>query len=289
MYQKHKKLTFLSLLMVSIFFTSCKKDEPQPPAQIPQSGQYLHLSHPKAIDNPRMDSLVEIVDYKKFDMLWLGGDLAENTTKDNESMTHVDTIFDLGNTNTLWALGNHDYTYPYRIPDFTYRPYYYAYHKNGISFIVLDTQDSLSNIIHAQKDLVESVTDTISESSHLILLHHKLIWIYGNADLEPQADSVSNAPIGDCFYCINPNNFYDDIYPMLLQVKQRGVEVICIAGDIGKKTTEFEFKTSEGIHFLASGMRANSGESKAMLFEHDITNKQLVWEYVLLEDLIGND
>lgn len=268
-----------------IFIGSCKPDEIISQDSIDNTQQYIFLGHTRTNSNPFMDNLVENIDYSNYDMLWLGGDIAANTSKDDETMAHVDSIFDVSKLNTLWALGNHDYANLDRISSFTGRPPFYAYNKNGITFVVLDTQDSLSNIIGLQKELFESVVDTIQESSYLILIHHKLIWMYGDDYLEPLISSVSNGRLGDCFYCINANNFYADIYPKLLAVKQRGIEVLCIAGDIGKKAKEFEYTTEEGIHFLASGIWDGSSENKALLFNHDVSNKTLNWEFKLLTDL----
>ena len=265
--------------------TSCNKDEVLEPSKPIKSNSYLHLSHTRKNVNPQMDDVVESINYKKYDMLWLGGDLTHLTSLNDETMSHVDSIFDFSNPNTLWALGNHDYSDLFRVQGFTNRLPYYAYYKDGITFIVLDTQDSLSNIIGEQKVLFESVVDTLEKSSHLIILHHKLIWMYGNSDIEPDISSVSNGELGDCFYCLNPNNFYTDIYPGLVEVKQKGIEVICIAGDIGFKTDKFEYTTQEGIHFLASGIKAGESDNKALLFEHDVTNNNLTWEYKLIIDL----
>ena len=280
-----KKLLTISPILFIVFITSCKKDDVLVPSKPLKSNSYLHLSHTRKNVNPQMDDVVESINYKKYDMLWLGGDLTNLTSFDDETMLHVDSIFDFANPNTLWALGNHDYSDLFRVQEFTDRLPYYAYHKDGITFIVLDTQDSLSNIIGEQKVLFESVVDTLEKSSHLIIIHHKLIWMYGNNDLESQISSISNGDLGDCFHCINPNNFYTEIYPQLAAVKNKGIEVICIAGDIGFKTNEFEYTTSEGIYFLASGIKAGESDNKALLFEHDVTNRHLTWEYKLIIDL----
>ncbi len=233
-----------------------------------------------------MDGVVEDINYSYYDMLWLGGDLALSTSLDDQTMMHVDSVFNLGDPNTLWALGNHDYADLDRIQTYTGRPSYYAYQKNGMTFLVLDTQDSLSNIIGPQRELFYRVTDTISESSHLIILHHKLIWMYGNDNLQPMIPYVSNGEFGDCFYCINPNNFYTEIYPVLLEVEERGIEVICIAGDIGFRTNQFEYLTPEGIQFLASGIEAGKPDNMALLFHHNQTWNELTWEYILLSELL---
>lgn len=278
------KRLYSILVLFTFFLFSCKKEDVIV-IPVSESKSYLHLSHTRTNSNPSMDSVVEKVDFRKFDMLWLGGDLAHLTSADDATMTHVDSIFDIGNINTLWALGNHDYTDLNRVEEYTNRPPYYSMNQDGITFIILDTQDSLSNIIGAQKDFLLGVLDTIQESTHLVILHHKLIWMYGNAYLEPQISSISNGGLGSCFYCINPNNFNSEIYPKLVEIKQRGIEVLCIGGDIGFKVTEFEYQTSEGIYFLASGITNNEKNNKALLFQHDLTTNSLTWSFKLLTEL----
>jgi len=236
-----------------------------------------------------MDSVTESLDFSNYEMLWLGGDLALATSADDMTMKHVDSIFDLGAESTLWALGNHDYADLERIQTFTGRPPYYAYHKNNITFLVLDTQDSLSNITGQQKELFLSVVDTIAESSHLILLHHKLIWMYGDPYLHPQMSYIPNGGYGDCFYCINPNNFVSEIYPKLLEVEAKGIEVICIAGDIGFRRNEFEYLTPEGIQYLASGIEAGNPNNQALILHHDQSSHALTWDFVLLSELQSLD
>ena len=103
--------------------------------------------------------------------------------------------------------------------------------------------------------------------------------MYGNTTLAPSIDSVSNGPSGNCDYCLNPNNFYDDVYPQLLEIKNKGVEVLCVAGDIGGKVDEFKHTTAEGIIFLASGIDSGTKHDKALLFKHDIGSRSLTWEY----------
>jgi len=248
--------------------------------------KYLHLSHTRTNTNPKMDSVIETIDYSKYDMLWLGGDLAKSTSISKKAISHVDSIFNLGSTNTLWSLGNHDYKKLNLVKKHTKRLPYYSYHKNGITFLILDTQDSLSNIVGKQMKLVKKVLDTIDQSSHLVILHHKLIWMSGNQELETRIKKTSNGKLGDCFHCINPNNFYTDIYPLLLKAKQKGIGVICIGGDIGFKSKEFEYKTPEGIYFLASGIEFNhNSENKGLVFEHDILSKKLKWDFVILPKL----
>ncbi len=278
------RMSYFLIVLCAILFFSCGKDKEE---AMPETKfkKYLHLSHTRTSENPLMDSVAESLNFNSYDMLWLGGDLAFLTSADDATMTRTDSVYDLGSSSTLWALGNHDYTNLDRVEFYTKKPPFYTLHRDGITFVVLDTQDSLSTMVGAQKEMLFGVLDTIHASSHLVLLHHKLIWMYDNPILEPQISSVSNGDFGSCFYCINPNNFNSEIYPKLVEVKERGLEVLCVAGDIGFRTNEFEYQTPEGVFFLASGIESGNDNNKVLLFEHNPTTKSLLWKFVRLDDL----
>ena len=272
--------------IVFSFFYKKEKKLVKENTELAKDAQYICISHTREGTGNKVASIAEKIDYKKYDMRWLGGDITQLTSSDDKTMHYVDSIFDISNQNTLWALGNHDYSDLNRVQKFTVRPLFYSYFHNDITFIVLDTQfDSLPIITGSQLKLFEQVVDTIEKSSHLIILHHKLIWLYGNSQFESKIDSISNGRFGDCFFCVNPNPFYSEMYPALVKVKQRGIEVLCIAGDLGWKTKEFSYVTNDSIHFLATGIYYNTPGNKALIFNHDIANRNLNWEYKLLEDL----
>lgn len=272
----------LSCIGFGVFSCGVKKNLKSPDREF---RRYLHLSHTRTNSNPKMDSIAESIDFNAFDMLWLGGDMAFLTSHDDKTMERTDNIYNLGSESTLWALGNHDYSDVERIEKFTKRPPYYAYYKDRITYLVLDTQENLSKIEGAQKELVLRVLDTIQSSTHLLVLHHKLIWMYDNSELQPQISSVSNARLADCDYCINPNNFNSEIYPELVKVRQKGIQVICIGGDIGFRANQFEHKTPEGIFFLASGIETGEANNKALVFEHNLTTETITWDFVNLDQL----
>ncbi len=276
-------LNFIKLILFSFLFFliwNCHQSSGSK-----KTNTYLHLSHIRTEADDTIDSLTLEVDYEQFDMLWLGGDLTFYTSKKEETLAYVDSIYQIGSPNTLWSLGNHDYSDKSLVQKFTHRAAYYSYHHQGITFIVLDTQDSLSNITGSQKRFFQSVTDTLEESSHLVILHHKLIWLHGSPVLESKIPTVSNARLGDCFVCLNPNNFYAELYPELLKIKQKGIEVLCIGGDIGSKIKEFEYRTPEGIYLLASGIESGESGNKALVFKHDLDTKKLTWSYQLISEL----
>jgi len=268
-----------SIFILVVLFMSCSKQSVTV-IENTDERKFLHLAHTRTSINPQLVETAQMVDFQQFDMLLLGGDLALHSSESDETMNFLDSIFNFGNPNTLWALGNHDYPNLDRIEQFTQRPNFFSYHNNGITFLVLDTQDDFSKITGEQKELVQSVTDTISLSSHLVVLHHKLIWMYDHPELNELIDSTSNGMLGDCFYCLNPNNFYSDIYPMLTSVKDKDIEVLCVAGDIGFKTQEFEYLSEEGIYFLASGVNNDSTIPNCLLFKHNVKTQILEWEFV---------
>lgn len=277
------KFTFLILSLLFLF--SCTKEEPTlPPA--PDTYEFLALGHPRTNDNSTIDPEVSQMNFDPYDLLLLGGDIAWSTSRDTGILHLMDSIFDIKSETTLWALGNHDYTNPALIEDFTGKPNFYHYAFKNISFVILDTEDSLTSFTQPQHDLLKAVIDTLQETTHLILLHHKLGWMYGHPELESQIDAITNGGSGDCNYCTNPNNFYERTYPLLLQVKNKGVEVICLAGDIGNKVTSFDYLTDEGIHFIGTGIEYNQSGNEVLLFEYTPDIDLLSWRHELLANLI---
>ena len=260
-------------LGIILMISSCAKDKTL------TVKNYIHISHTQTQNDPVVDDAVNAINFSDYDMTWLGGDLGEFTSQSTLTMDALDNIFHFSSPSTLWSLGNHDYTNPALVSTYTNRPTYYTLHSDGITFLVLDTQISDCSFLGPQLTLIENVTDTLSASSHLIVLHHKLIWMPDHPDLQTQIPDVSNGDIGTCEWCLFSNNFYSDIYPRLVNVKNKGIEVLCIGGDIGLKTNEFEFLTDDGIHFLASGLNSQSTGDKTLVFEHVVENRTLLWKY----------
>lgn len=275
------------LLIIAIVFihSSCKKDKVQDSDLI---DKYIHISHTRSFNNDQMDSDIVKLPLVDYGLVLLGGDLMELTSEEIAVMEYVDDVFDIQNPNTLWTLGNHDYSDLGLISEFTGRNNFYSYHKDGITYMILDSQMDNSKILDEQLEFVDEILDTIAESSHLIILTHHLIWLDDKGHLSTIADSISNAPLSDCWYCINPNNFYEDIYPDLIRLEEKGIEVICIGGDIGFFVNSFEYLTEEGIDFLGSGISYSKQEkNKVLEFVHDLSSRTLIWEYKKVKDLIN--
>ena len=267
-----------------LFFQTCKKSASFPPDKV----TYLHLSHTRSYgeDKTRLMPEVEEIDFSAFDMLLLGGDLVAESSGEQSTLHYLDSIFKLSHPRTLWTLGNHDYHHhPEWIPAITQRPRSYSFHRNGVTYLVMDAQEQQCNTEGQQLSLFNSVMDTLQESTHLILLHHKLLWMMDNNGLQDQIDQVANGGFGGCFHCVPNNNFYGVVYPRLVEVQQAGIDVFCIAGDVGVKVNEFAHRTKDGIHFLASGLKDGASNNKVLLLEHDRANGLLEWYFSPLDSL----
>lgn len=269
-----------------IGFISCRHEN-NIEVESKEEFDFLFLSHTYIRDWQHMDidPLVKQIDFNNYDLLFLGGDLLEHTTQYADTFEWVNTIFKLDQPKTLWAVGNHDYDNVQMIQDLTNQPLYYARYFKGITFLVLDTQDSLSNFTGDQLQLIRNVSDTLKVSTHLILIMHKLVWMADGGTLESMADSVCNGGLGTCFYCLNENNFYTEVYPRLVDLKNNGVKVTCLAGDIGLTVQKFEHTTMEGINFLATGLCSGCAINYGMRFKWISSAKELTYEYVLMTEL----
>lgn len=68
-----------------------------------------------------------------------------------------------------------------------------------------------------------------------MILTDKIIWLGDNGPLSGNIDSISNGEYGNCGYCLNPNNFYENVYDKLVKTQSKGVQVLCIAVDTEKR------------------------------------------------------
>jgi hypothetical protein len=267
----------LTLFELTTF--SCAKDNIEI-IPLDEIKKYIHISHTRLIDNSAIHPKSTNIDYTNFDITMLGGDIAHLSSHDNQTMDLIDSTFNIKANTTFWSLGNHDYSNPVLIQSYTTRQAHYTHHQNGITFIILDTQKDSCRIINEQLQLVKNVIDTISESSHLIILVHKLIWMPEHPILQDQIATISNGQIGESHYSLYYNNFYEDIYPRLVSASDKGINVLCVGGDIGKYANEFEYTTSDGIQYLASGLNYQSSDDQYLIFDHNLTTEVLTWKYV---------
>jgi hypothetical protein len=227
------------------------------------TGYYIFLGHTYET-NTRVDERLLKLDYSKYEQIWLGGDICAETTKEESTVEHIDDVFDIGSQKTHWALGNHDIRNGNVnwITERTKRPTYYTTHFDGITLMILNTNFSFGGIydtinVKTQFEMIQNVCDTISESSHLIILSHNAVW--DGIDQIANLGNFANANFSFLRFNFDPEQRYKEaVYPLLINVRKRGVEVIHIAGDFGQEAASYEFLTSDSIQFIGSGITSNT-------------------------------
>ena len=238
----------------------------------------------------KVDYRLEQLDKTPYAGIWLGGDVCSEAMLNYSTMQYIDSLFNLGNPETHWTLGNHDArngNWEW-YEELTGRSTYYAYNSYGITRIVLNTNLVPTNCedIDNEYSIITNVCDTIQESRYLILIMHHGLWrdvpglpppgVYGQSDLRywnANCDSVNT-------------NFVQVVYPKLLEVKQRGIEVICVMGDMGAGPKKFQMDSDEGIHFLGCGLYNNEPDNNVLIFNYNIENKQLDYGFHNLDSLL---
>ncbi len=237
------------------------------------------------------------VDYRLVDMnyddyagVWLGGDVCSEASLRYSTIAYLDSIFDLSNPLTFWALGNHDTRNGnwQWIREFTKRKTFFANNYGNITEVVLNTNILPNNcfLLDQQYEMIKNVCDTIQQSSHLILLMHHGIWNDVPGLPSPATYCHSSLPYWNASCDDVNSNFVHSIYPMLLEVQARGVEVICVMGDVGATYKYFDFVSDDGIHFLGCGLYLNSPDDRVLIFKHISSQNELTWDFVLLESLL---
>jgi len=249
--------------------------------------KFISVPHPRSENRTQQSVLpgIEEIDFSLYDMTLLGGDLTYYTSINHTSMDYCDKLFDLKSPNTLWTMGNHDLNSRSLIQEYTGRPPYYTYYRDHITFLVLDTEQNASGLTKslisgAQLDWLKMVTDTISKSDYLIVLHGRLLWMIGNDDFKTRLDSVAESTKQ-----LATTNFYPDVFPLLQKVKANGVRVICLGGD--KSKINIDYSPEDSIHFLASTMAPEftDDQNDVMVFIYDIGNRKMSWEFVSLTNI----
>ncbi len=252
-------------------------------------------------DGSKVDARLVELDKSGYDRIWLGGDICSEAMLNYSTMVYIDSLFDIEAPGNHYALGNHDTRNGnldwYR--EITGRETYYAYNENGITTILMNTCIVPSDCEHLDRQfrMIENVCDSIENSSHLILIMHHAIWDNVPGLPPPSAYSHTEFPYwnANCYYREN-NSFTGAIYPLLKNVKERGIEVICINGDMGANGKTFYQQSDDGIHFMGCGLDnsrytdpyelALQPKDRLLIFEHDIENRKLSWSFQDLDSLL---
>ncbi|WMX13478.1 metallophosphoesterase [Aureispira sp. CCB-E] len=260
---------------------------------------YAFFGHPYQgdPDGKKVDFRLEAMDMSQFDGIWLGGDVGSEAALKYTNLQYLDSLFDLDNPMTHWALGNHDTRNGNLewIEEFTERPSFYAYSSNGLTVVVLDGNITPLDCekLNAQYNLVKSVCDTI-QSGHLVfLIHHGIaIDVPGVSNPITYAHNEAQNWMAHCYH--DSSSYTKSIYPLMVNAKQRGVNVFHIMGDTGSWYKSFHETSVDGVEYLAAGLgngyRLQTGQTiyaadVAIIFKHVLANNQLTWSFVEINDL----
>jgi hypothetical protein len=267
------------LLIFSFSFSSFPQSE--------KDLKFISVPHPRSENRTQQSVLPEIekIDFSLYDMTLLGGDLTYNTSINRTSMDYCDKLFNLKSPNTLWTMGNHDLDNRSLILEYTGRPSYFTYYRDHITFVVLDVELNASGLTKslisgAQLDWLKSISDTISKSDYMLVLHGRLLWMIGNPDFKTRLDSVAESTRQ-----LVTTNFYQDVFPLLQKVKAKGVSVICLGGD--KSKINIDYSPEDSIHFLASTMAPEftNDQNDVMVFNYNPVEKKMSWKYISLTNI----
>ncbi len=230
-----------------------------------------------------------------FDQILLGGDVALSAGKYN-NLVFLDSFFHISSTHCHWAFGNHDLEQAGRdsICNYTKHQPFYATYINGITLVVMETNYYTQGPIfkiNQQTDYVKMVCDTISKSSHLVILTHQLPW----SDSISAKPNRGNAQLKNFDFYRQPNlKFYDALYPDLIKVKHKNIEVLIVSGDYGQKQSTFEFLSKDSIYFIGNGIISDDTynskfpkwqqNDSVLVFKHNPKLKSLTWQFINIGD-----
>lgn len=265
--------------------------------------RYLFLGHTYdwQSGNHRVDPRVQAIHFSNYARTWLGGDISSEAMLKRSIISHIDSVFDLSAPTTQYALGNHDI----RNGNMQYywettgRKSYNMHSDNGVVSICLNSQlnPSLCEDLNDQFDLIKNVCDTIQSSKHLFLFMHS--GIFGNVPNLPAPINYSHTNFSNWnANCSGPSaTFASAIYPLLEQVKARGIIVYCIMGDTGAVYKQFHAEPTDSIHFFANGINnskfvndpvvlAQQPKDRVLVFEHVLPTDEITWKFKDLDSLL---
>ena len=266
---------------------SCQKQDKM---DIEKSYKYIFMGH--IYDkNPIIDVRISKTKLSQFDQIWLAGDLTYDTGV-KWKLDYLDSILNIKSNTTHWALGNHDIVSGReKVLNYTQKEPYYATYINGITLLVFDSNyndQGDCKELNEQTDFIKMVCDTLTESSHFILMGHHVPW--GKIE-NIDAQSFANTSIENRVFMCDTFGFFDNvIYPELVNVQQKNIQVISLAGDLGQKQSTYEYQTKDGIYFLANGDLSNNlyneqfpkfaSNDSVLIFKHTPSKRSLEWEFI---------
>lgn len=278
-------------------------------ASLPGVKTYFYAGHTyRSHSENRVDKRLEWINLECYDQLWLGGDICAETTRDRKTLRYLDSLFNLSDSGNMWSLGNHDVRNGHIewIEETTGKNDFDATFVNGITLATINTNfeimyDETKQCEEGQLqyDFLTNVLDTLTnQTSHFILMSHHILW-----DERIDGDYWTYANTFKDYWrftCDTTTSFYDSIYRRLISLEQKGIEVICLAGDAGlgpekNQGTSGSKITKDGIQLIATGLvnsrfkketRDTIDNDRVLLFTHDISSRNLSWKLHDLDSLV---
>lgn len=272
---------------------------------------YIFLGHPYDWnDRARIDPRLEKLPFERFNQIWLGGDVCSHTTESPKALIYLDSLFHLSSPKIQWTLGNHDIMDgpASLITAKTGRPSFYSTWIDGFCLVVLNTnlfwpypnkppQENCEEK-KAQQLLLEHITDTIQKASHLVILHHHAL--FTELKPAPENDAFNVNALGMQMTCDSGLLVTQWLYPRLVKVQKKGVQVVLIGGDVGMRSKSSAYQTAEGIWLLGSGINNSVNRQyapdyvttfdpdKVLIIKRKEKARSLNWVFVPLDSLAGN-
>ena len=299
--------TLLFFLVFMFFFAACQS----------KKERWIFLSHTYQWgNNEKLDERIEAKDLSGYEMVLIGGDVLGNTTQKESNLNYLKEQLNINHEKVLWAVGNHDTKSgnAHWIPKHTKRSLEYIYNHKHVIFQVFNANyvseqetglPKSCRLITDQINVLQSIADTIKQSSQFILLSHLAFW--GDLDTTLKYYSNYDQSNRNQFNCSKHDNghlgFRYTIWPILKEIKEKGVEVIVLAGDFGQKAKRYEWKDEVGIQYLGCGINnsilknpnnikkykyiKNLNNEFILEFEYNPTLRKLKWEFVPLKNYLS--
>lgn len=261
-------------------------------------GGILFLGHTYQSETEVDERLVKL-GLDRYEHIWLGGDICGASDRKRSTVEYVNNLFNLNKAGNHWALGNHDIhdnNYHW-IEEVTGKPEFYTEYNDGLTVMVINTNlyEPECDRLAAQYEMFKNVCDTISESSHLVVLSHHVVWNHVREIPNLWERANANKPFWEA-RCEPNSRFEQVMYNELIEVQNRGVQVLILAGDYGQKEKYFQQKANSGIWFFGSGIDhsnrympdslKDSAKDLILFFQHDKVEKTLDWQFLDLDSLV---
>ena len=254
---KTKYVFFISLLIVLV--SACQKEiivEPIPETY--ESYTFFvagHVYGSPGVDNfgfhPPFRAKFDLINERNTSLGFFLGDIVNVSTSKN--WNEVDSVLQYLNTETYFAVGNHDMT-DRPLFESRYGKTYFSFKYENDLFVVLDPNIDEWNISEDQLSFLKNVLDTESlQARNVFVFFHQLLWIdkankYKNVrpnSFEGRADII---------------NFWTEVEPLFNDLAN---EVYMFAGDIGAAhwSDDAMYDKYDNITLIATGMGEEVGDN----------------------------